>query len=159
MVDQPTQSTSGPHPAASDANALRDKGALAYVCGHFDQLREELRSVQLGSATEEPLLLRELRDALIAGRQCSAALDTLHAALLAAGDVLGLYGRIQADARGLVCDEAARRVAGVDQATPPPSHEVLYICPVSQCSRYSWPQSGPQPCCAMTGRALREDHL
>ncbi|MEU0216595.1 hypothetical protein ABZ281_16370 [Streptomyces sp. NPDC006265] len=117
----------------------------------MQEIREDLGGNQTDVMGDPPLLI-DLRQALVAGQQCGPALEAIHQALRDAGDALGLYGRVQPSDRGLVPD-------GVDTAKPPPSHEVVYLCPVDQCSRYSWPQPGSPPRCAISGQALREDRL
>jgi hypothetical protein len=142
----PGQTTPG-----SDDTAQRARASLAYACTHLNELREELRLTHPGAAAGEPSLLRDLTDAVNAGRPCGPALDAIHSALLDAGDQLGLYGRIDPDWRGLT-------PTGIT-VMPPDSDERVYLCPINQCSRHSWPGPDPRPSCAIIGEALREDHI
>ena len=151
MADQATQSTPGQGATDLDGIARRTRAGLAYACTHLDELRGDLRDIQASATAGEPPLLQDLTDAVSAGRPCAAALDAIHAVLLDAGDQLGLYGRVEPGQRGL-------NLTGVT-AAPPASDERLYLCPVNQCSRYSWPAPGPAPSCAITGEGLREGHL
>ncbi|MCX5215566.1 hypothetical protein OG689_41150 [Kitasatospora sp. NBC_00240] len=152
MVDQPPDSSILPNVGGSEAAARRIKAGLAYICVHMQEIREDLTGNQTDGPVGAPGVLHDLQQTLAAGQQYGPALEAIHRALLDAGDVLGLYGRVHPNDRGLVPD-------GFDTAKPPPSHDVVYLCPLDQCSRYSWPQPGSPPRCAISGQALREDHL
>ncbi|MFF1872811.1 hypothetical protein [Kitasatospora herbaricolor] len=152
MADQPPHPSILPAAEGPEDAARRTKAGLAYICTHVQEIREDLSGNQTDGTAGDPPLLIDLQQALTAGQPCDPALDAIHRTLLDAGDVLGLYGRVHPNDRGLVPD-------GFDTAKPPPSHEMVYLCPIDQCSRYSWPQPGSPPRCAISGQALREDHL
>ncbi|MFF5969658.1 hypothetical protein ACFY64_39420 [Streptomyces collinus] len=75
----------------------------------------------------------------------AAALDRLHAALLNAGDALGLYGQQR---RSLL----------------PPGHdeeplELWYKCPMRICSGRPWPQPEPLLRCRISGHEMIRTRL
>jgi hypothetical protein len=86
--------------------------ALAYVCGHLDELRDLL-------GDEGNALLEQLQAAVQASADPGEVLDRLHTAVQAAGDVLGVRGH--GERSGVV-------VAGVA------SVEIVYRCPLGRCA-------------------------
>ncbi|NUR57766.1 MAG: hypothetical protein HOV87_03545 [Catenulispora sp.] len=132
-----------------------DGAALAYVCEHMDEVREDLAEAGQGSGSGATVLLEELNVAFGAGQPVGAILDAIHTVLLDAGDVLGLYGRFDPDHRG---QPSGLTVAGLS-VRPPEADEVVLLCPSERCTRSSWPMRGQVPRCAFTDEALREDRL
>jgi hypothetical protein len=101
----------------------RVSAAIAYVCGNLPEIRSQLD--HLGDSAPLDQLLAAIRD----GDDVVQPLDDLHEALLAGGDVLGVYGDSTRSAR----------LAGITAAAP---LETLYVCPHRRCSRYHWPEPG-----------------
>jgi len=121
----------------------RTASAIAYVCAHLADLTDQL--THLGDTGPLDEVLARLR----AGDDPDAALDRLHDTLLAAGDVLGVYG-----SSGRSWNV---RVAGADTAAPA---EALYVCPLRRCSRYSWAEpGGTGPSCTIGGAPMRRERL
>lgn len=117
--------------------------ALAHVCAHLEEIREDLREGPGGSDAPLERLLSRLRD----GGEVTECLEALHAALQAGGDALGVH---RSAARGL-------EAAGIRRDVPV---EVLYLCPSGRCSRHAWPdRTGEVPVCAVDGRPLRDERL
>lgn len=160
MADQTASAAPAPDSAGPDADVQARVG-LGYVCAHHDEIRRDLSLSGFGgvrSRTErggngvdgfaaEPEPLRDLALALTGDQSPIPALDAIHAALLAAGDALGLYGRARPGIRGVT-------PPGVDTAVPPPTEETVYLCPRRRCSRYAWPGSDQPESCAITGEAF-----
>jgi hypothetical protein len=122
-------------------SAERISTAVAYVCENLPDLRDQLD--HLGDRAPLDRLLTAIRD----GRDVTRPLDDLHEALLAGGDVLGVYG---ASAR-------SARLAGITAAAPP---ETLYLCPHRRCARYRWPEAGaPAPTCAIDDSPMPLERL
>jgi len=125
-----------------DTQDMPTRAEVAYVCDQLDQIRAVLQAYgPTGAAPLERLLA-----ALRAGEELTAPLDALDAALLAAGDALGIGGRV----RGL-------NPTGVDRAVP---EEWVLLCPSGQCSRHALPDDrGEAPRCRISGRPLRGERL
>jgi hypothetical protein len=154
MADQSANPVPGSNPEDPNIAAHRAKAALGYLCGHLQQINEELQETSPGVA--DLPLLHDLRQAVAMGQPYGSALAAIHNALLDAGDALGLYGRCHPDTRGLVRDGFD---TGLETSVPPRLHDKVYLCPTRQCSRYTWPQPGSAPQCAMTNQPMREDYL
>jgi hypothetical protein len=87
-------------------------GALAYVCGHLDELRDLL-------GEEGNALLERLQIAVRARADPGELLDLVHSAVQAAGDERGVYGHEERS--GIV----AAGIASV---------EIVYRCPLKRCA-------------------------
>lgn len=135
--------------------ARLSESALEYVCENLDVLRRDLDGIALDSGRSATALLDDLTSALGVGRPVAPVLDALHGVLLDAGDALGLYGRFSSEERGR---PSALTVTGLS-VRPPDADETVYLCPSERCSRASWPSSGSQIRCALTGQPLRADRL
>ncbi|MBE1582331.1 hypothetical protein ACFPOI_31335 [Nonomuraea angiospora] len=120
----------------------RVSAAIAYVCGNLPDLRAQLD--HLGDRAPLDRLLAAIRD----GSDVTRPLDDLHEALLAGGDVLGVYG---GSARSV-------RLAGITAAAPP---ETLYTCPHRRCARYQWPEPGASaaPTCEIDETSMLLERL
>lgn len=156
MTGSQLSAGSGATAAGSDAATERIRAALAYACGHEDELREDLSSCPPGPGVPDPAALVDaLADAFAAGQPCGPQLDAIHAALQAGADALGIYGRIK-----LQHTRGGIRPPGVGALQPPPDQETVYLCPVRRCSRHAWPSPGETaPPCAFSGQLMREDRL
>ncbi|WP_344668329.1 hypothetical protein [Catenulispora yoronensis] len=132
----------------------RNRAALAYVCEHRDEIRQDLAAAAPIPGGSGTALLEDLAAALSAGLPVASVLDAIHNVLLDAGDVLGLYGRFDPNPRG---QPSGFEVTGLP-VRPPDADEVVLLCPSKRCTRSSWliPE---QQHCAFTGEALREDRL
>lgn len=127
-----------------DMKFIRNRDALAYVCTRLDWFRQLLPDK--ANATSSPL--QQLLDAARHGQDCGNALDTLHSAVQATGDALGVY---QAERRG------GLDLTGVDDHEPP---EIVYLCPISQCSGRRVDHSTAFPLiCTITGEQLLRERL
>lgn len=139
---------------ANDTNdtAQRTAERLAVVCAHAEEIRDDLRSGTPGGDA----LLGRLLAAMRTGDRTDA-LETLHSALRAAGDPLGLDGY----ADDVPAGSRSFRPAGVDSSPAGGHHgEIAYLCPLGTCARYWFPQGpAPVPQCAVGGRAMRRDRL
>ncbi|MEV5410336.1 hypothetical protein AB0K60_16045 [Thermopolyspora sp. NPDC052614] len=123
----------------------RTRDALAYACDHLEELREDLGDDPAGSALLDRLLSRIRGNGTIAD-----VLDEIHAALQAAGDALGLYGRVpghQGD-RGI-------DLAGLGSGPL----EIVYLCPIGRCSGHQTQAAGSPPRCGISGEELRRERL
>lgn len=130
----------------TDSAAERRLDAMAYVCGHLDDIR---------TALDRTDVLEEVLVAVDAGRDAAVdeSLQRLHTALQVAGDALGIYGNLPGAARGLW-------PIGVGRQSAVRPDEVVYLCPANTCSRYWWPRDHTAPPrCALHGQALRRDRL
>lgn len=132
-----------------------DGAVLAYVCEHIDEVRQDLAEAALDQGAGATVLLEELDVAFAAGRPVGAILDAIHAVLLDAGDVLGLYGRFDPDHRG---QPSGLTLTGL-VIGPPEADEIVLLCPSGRCRRSSWRTQGHVPRCAFTDQVLREDRL
>ncbi|UXY25985.1 hypothetical protein [Streptomyces sp. HUAS TT20] len=133
---------------SSNEVAQRTAATLAYVCAKVEQIREDLCTGAGGDEAPLDQLLAAIRD----GGDLTGPLDRLHHRLQADGDAKGIYGNIRNGAapHGL-------HPAGIDASGPP---EIVYLCPVSQCSRYWWPQAAASvPQCQIRGEKLRRGRL
>jgi hypothetical protein len=120
--------------------------ALAYVCGRLEYLRAVLPRDEAG----DPPVLRALFAALSDGQDLVGPLEALHADLLNAGDVLGVWGHVRPGWRNL-------SVSGLDESAP---FEVVYLCPLGRCSGRRPEKTTTFPVtCAITGRELRRERL
>ncbi len=120
---------------------------LAAVCSHIAEMGADLRNGPAGDEGPLERLLAAVRD----GRDVSAPMAVLHAALQAGGDPLGLDGYAPGggSARGLRLTGVADRPA-----------EPVYLCPAGRCDRYWWPRGPvPVPHCAIDGAELRAERL
>lgn len=124
----------------SEAASEPWQDGLALVCEQADRIRADL-------GKSGGLVDRVVASAR-AGDDVKEPLDALHQAILATGDVLGVYGHT-ARHHGPV-------VAGIAQVPM----DVVYLCPAGRCSRYVWAADTVEvPVCRITGRALRRDRL
>ncbi|MGW4994214.1 hypothetical protein ACWEQ3_42430 [Streptomyces mirabilis] len=125
----------------ADQEAQRRGDALAYVCAHLDELRDDLRSDPEGGDGPLDRLLAAVRG----DGDVDASLAELHAVMQAGGDALGVYG-------------ATRGLRPVGLGRDPT--ETVYVCPAGRCSRYWWPQAATTvPRCEMGGGTLRRVRL
>ncbi|MDI5973546.1 hypothetical protein POF50_030110 [Streptomyces sp. SL13] len=118
------------------------RDALAYVCAHEERIRADLIDEGAGPEALDLLLAAARED-----RCVETALEALHDALLASGDVLGVFGR------GI---RAVPTPLGVNRT---PAGEIVYRCPGELCARTSWPEPGALPRCSVSGGPLRRDRL
>ncbi|MET7761579.1 hypothetical protein [Streptomyces sp. NPDC005336] len=124
-----------------DVNGAGPREDVAYVCEQLEHIRTLLQTHSpAGTAPLERLVAT-----LQAGEDPAMPLDAVHEALLAAGDAVGIHGRV----RGL-------NPIGADPATP---REWVLLCPTGQCSRYSWPDGPQAPSCPVSGQSLRTEPL
>jgi hypothetical protein len=119
--------------AEDEEAAQLTAAALAYVCPRVAEIRNALRTGPGGDDTVLDRLLDAFRD----GADLTDLLDLLHGLLQAGGNALGLYGRFDHGA-----GTRALRPAGIDVSLTALS-DIVYVCPVSRCSRYEWPQTAP----------------
>lgn len=116
---------------------------LAYVCGSLDSLHAVLPG-------DEQSPLRRLLAAVRADQDPAGPLEALHAALLAAGDPLGVWGHARSQSRAVP-------MTGVDERRP---FEPIYLCPQGRCSGRRVDKTTTFPLtCAITGQELRRDQL
>ncbi|MCX5238981.1 hypothetical protein OG824_27655 [Streptomyces prunicolor] len=131
--------------------AERTAAAMAYVCVHLEQVRDDLRT---GPGGDEGPLDRLLA-AVGNGRDLTVPLDLMHARLQSDGDAAGIYGRIN---NGTATRNL--RPAGVDGAGHTGAAETVYLCPAARCARVWWPQAAtPIPQCEISGETLCRERL
>jgi hypothetical protein len=119
-------------------SADRIAAGLAYVCKEFASLRAVLPDDEQGP-------LRRLLAAVRNGEDLAGPLAALHAALLAAGDHLGIWG------------QRSVTMAGINTQGP---FEFVYLCPLGRCSGRSVDKNTVFPLiCAITGQELRRERL
>lgn len=139
--------------SASQAAALRVSIALAYVCDHLQELSAVLGDD--GGDPEAPLarLLSTLRASEAPPAQIerglpdiTALLNSVHAALQAAGDVWGVYG-------------AAPGRSG-DTEGGMEALEIVYRCPLQKCAGRPGGQVAElRPVCAVSQQELLRERL
>ncbi|WP_392675827.1 hypothetical protein [Streptomyces sp. LN785] len=135
----------------SQEAAERRAAALAYICAHLEQVRDDLRTGAGGD--EGPL--DQLLAAIGNGENLTDPLDLLHARLQADGDAAGIYGHT-----GNVAVTRNLRPAGVDRAGLTGAAETVYLCSAARCARFEWPQPAtPIPQCRISGETLRRERL
>ncbi|GIH48422.1 hypothetical protein SAMN05421833_111148 [Microbispora rosea] len=119
----------------------RTAAAIGYVCGHLADIREHLEA--LGDTGPLDRLLAAVRS----GEEAAGPLDWLHEALVAGGDVLGVYGNAGRGLRPL--------------SVGPDPGEFVFLCPRRRCVRYRWPspESGAAPCCEIDGTPMTRERL
>lgn len=118
---------------------------LGVVCERADEIRGRLAGVDDG-----PSLLDAVLAAALHGQGVAAALDDLHAALVALGDGAGLLGYAPGAHRVAT---GTRRPSGLGLPRPA---SALYRCPDGRCGR-TW-EPGPAedpPTCRVSDRPLR----
>lgn len=125
---------------AAEAKTAR---AVYYVCDHLADLRAQL---ERGNGTEP---LDRLLAAIRAGGELPVLLDELHTAIQAGGDALGIYGQTRS---------AGPRPAGIGRSR---AAQVVFLCPVDQCSRTWWPDDSTteRPACQIHDQPLRWEFL
>ncbi len=123
----------------------RTRDALAYACGHLEELRADLGDDPAGSAVLDRLLSRIRRNGKIVD-----VLDEIHASLQAAGDALGLYGRVPGRHGDRGID-----LPGLDTGPL----EIVYLCPIGRCSGHEPQAAGTPPRCGISGKELRRERL
>ncbi|MFJ8162345.1 hypothetical protein ACIRBY_15630 [Streptomyces sp. NPDC096136] len=124
----------------ADGAAERTRAALAYVCTHVEEIREDLLD------TGDAVPLDRVTAALHTDGDVSGPLDVLHARLQADGDAAGVYG-----------SSRSVRLAGTSAAG---AGHTVYLCPTARCSRWWWPQdTAPLPRCGIVGQSLRRTRL
>jgi hypothetical protein len=125
---------------AAEAKTAR---AVYYVCDHLADLRGQL---ERGDGTEP---LDRLLAAIRAGGELTGLLDELHAAVQAGGDALGIYGQTRS---------VGPRPAGIGRSR---AAQVVFLCPVDQCSRTWWPDDSAteRPACQIHDQPLRWEFL
>lgn len=123
--------------------SVRVAEGLAYVCRNLDSLHAVLPG-------DEQSPLRRLLAAMRADHDQAGPMEALHAALLAAGDPLGVWGHARSESRAV-------SIAGADGGRP---FEPIYLCPQGRCSGRRVDKTTTFPLtCAITGQHLRRDHL
>jgi hypothetical protein len=125
----------------TDKEAQRRGDALAYVCAHLEELRNDLCRDPEGDDGPLDRLLAAVRG----GGDVDASLAELHAVMQAGGDALGVYG-------------VTRGLRPVGMGRDPV--ETVYVCPAARCSRYWWLQAATTvPRCEIDGGTLRRVRL
>ncbi|WP_411080947.1 hypothetical protein [Streptomyces sp. cmx-18-6] len=125
----------------------RTRERMAIVCTNAADIRADL----LGSEGDDAALERVLAAAR-EGQGVACALDALHATLQAGGDAQGVYG--YAGGGGLT---RSPRAVGTGRDH---SDDIVYLCPLNRCSRYSWLREETLvPSCVVKGQALVRDRL
>jgi hypothetical protein len=133
--------------AATDPPDDQIDDALAYICRRLDYLRR-LLAPNSGTGTGPPEL-RALTGAVTAAQrpgqgELQDLLQTLHQAVQAAGDPLGIW---QAP------EQRSLHLPGTSGGAP---FESLYRCPISRCAGRRPDQSTVFPLtCTITGRELK----
>jgi hypothetical protein len=111
----------------------RLREGLGYVCSQNAELREILPPDGVAA-------LDQVIAAARVGEVPASLLDTLHEALLRAGDALGIYGRTR----------SSGSLAGLSSAP----EETVYLCPSGRCNRYVWTRDVTNaPLCALASDA------
>jgi hypothetical protein len=109
------------------------RAGLTYACANMADIRDALAQAREADA---------LVEAVRSGGDVPAALTALHEAMLRAGDPLGVLGH---DIR------SGQAVPGL----PARRAEIVYLCPVTVCSRIAWAPGS----CELSGEELRWKRL